>query len=148
MNGLPKLNFPPIRMRAKRVGDELHIWDSLRRRYLLLTPEEWVRQHLIAYLQNQHNVPAVSIVQEYPVDINGLSQRADVVVVGVDAKPLMLVECKAADVNIDAKVFEQASRYNAVVGARYILLTNGKSHYLFCREGSDYHQLTDFPQLF
>lgn len=147
MNELPKLNLPPIRLRAKRVEGVLYIWDSLRRRYLLLTPEEWVRQHVIGYLMTHRNIPAVNIIQEYPVNINGMPQRADIVVMDSDMRPLMLVECKATDVEIDDKVFEQAVRYNSVVQAQYILLTNGKRHYTFCRESGDYRQLSDFPQL-
>ena len=92
---LPRLNFPPVRLRARRRGETVEIWDALRGTYLVLTPEEWVRQHLIAYLVASCGVQARRIVQEYAVALNGQPQRADVVVVGDRAEPLLLAECKA-----------------------------------------------------
>ena len=77
MSGLPKLNFPAIRLRARRRGDGVEVWDSLRGIYLVLTPEEWVRQHLIAYLTAYCGVQPKRIVQEYAVALNGQPQRAD-----------------------------------------------------------------------
>ena len=94
MSRLPKLNFPAIRLRARRRGDGVEVWDSLRGIYLVLTPEEWVRQHLIAYLTAYCGVQPKRIVQEYAVALNGQPQRADVVVVGDRAEPLLLAECK------------------------------------------------------
>ena len=135
MPNTTKLIFPAISARIKEVEGEKHIWDSLRKRWLVLSPEEWVRQHAIAWLIAYKEIPALRISQEYPVNINGQHQRADIVVVDEFAKPYILVECKAPDVDIDNEVIMQAIRYNAVVRARYILLTNGKK--LFCYEFSD-----------
>lgn len=95
------------------------------RGWLVLTPEEWVRRHVVAHLVERMGVPITSIVEEYPVLLNGQNQRADIVVVGPDAKPWLLVECKAPEVAIDRDVVAQAVRYNSVVGASQILLTNG-----------------------
>ena len=92
---LPRLNFPPVRLRARRRGETVEIWDALRGTYLVLTPEEWVRQHLIAYLVASCGVQARRIVQEYAVALNGQPQRADVVVVGDRAEPLLLAQCRA-----------------------------------------------------
>ncbi len=144
MPNTTKLIFPAISARIKEVEDEKHIWDSLRKRWLVLSPEEWVRQHAIAWLIAYKEIPALRISQEYPVNINGQHQRADIVVVDEFAKPYILVECKAPDVEIDNEVIMQATRYNAVVRARYILLTNGKK--LFCYEFSDgqYRAVTNF----
>ena len=102
MSALPKLNFPPIRLRARRRGggEEVEIWDPVRGIYLVLTPEEWVRQHLIAYLVSHCGVQPTRIVEEYAVPLNGQPQRADVVVVGDDARPLLLAECKEPDKTI------------------------------------------------
>lgn len=127
-----KLNFPPISARIKEENGDKYIWDSLRGKWLLLTPEEWVRQHTIAWLVNERHIPELRISQEYPVNINGQHQRADIVVINEMAKPHILVECKAHDIEIDNEVVMQAIRYNAIVGARYILLTNGKK--IFCYE--------------
>lgn len=82
MSELPKLNFPAIRLRARRRGEQVEVWDDLRGIYLVLTPEEWVRRHLIAYLVSHCGVLPKRIVQEYAVPVNGQPQRADVVVVG------------------------------------------------------------------
>ena len=137
MSGLPKLNFPAIRLRARRRGDGVEVWDSLRGIYLVLTPEEWVRQHLIAYLTAYCGVQPKRIVQEYAVALNGQPQRADVVVVGDRAEPLLLAECKAPCIPINSRTLAQAVRYNSVLGARYVILTNGLRHYCCeCREGS------------
>lgn len=144
---LPRLNFPPVRLRARRRGDVVEIWDDLRGIYLVLTPEEWVRQHLTAYLVSACGVPAKRIVEEYAVALNGQPQRADVVVVGDRAEPLLLAECKAPDIPLDERTLAQAVRYNSVLGARWIILTNGLRHYCWeCVEGR-YEQLSGFPQL-
>ena len=147
MNSTPKLNFPPINLRAMRDKGRVMEFDNIRRMNVVLTPEEWVRRHLVDYLITQCHAPQLSIVEEYPVNINSTAQRADVVVMDNNAHPLALVECKAPDVKIDSAVFEQATRYNAVVKARYIILTNGMEHY--CYEFSDerYLPLNSFPHL-
>lgn len=140
------LNFPAVKMRVKRIGSDLYVWDSLRGKYLLLTPEERVRRYAIEFLVAHCNIPQTSLIQEYPVPLNGMSQRADIVAVDSAARPLVLVECKAPEVKIDADVFAQAVRYNSVVGARYVILTNGITH--FCYEFCDgeYRAMTEFPR--
>ena len=147
MSGLPKLNFPAIRLRARRCGDVVEVWDSLRGIYLVLTPEEWVRQHLIAYLTTQCGVAPMRVVEEYAVPLNGQPQRADVVVVGDRGEPLLLAECKAPNVAIGRHTLAQAVRYNSVLQARYVVLTNGLRHY--CCEWCDgqYVRLDGFPDL-
>ncbi len=132
MPNTTKLIFPDISARIKDLEGEKYIWDSLRGKWLLLTPEEWVRQHVIGWLVAHKGIAALRISQEYPVNINGQHQRADIVVIDDFAKPYILVECKAPDVEIDGEVVMQATRYNSVVKARYIVLTNGKR--LFCYE--------------
>ena len=118
MSELPKLNFPAIRLRARRRGEQVEVWDDLRGIYLVLTPEEWVRRHLIAYLVSHCGVLPKRIVQEYAVPVNGQPQRADVVVVGDGAEPLVLAECKAPEIRIDERTLSQAVRYNSVLGAQ------------------------------
>ena len=95
------------------------IWDAVRRRWLVLTPEEWVRQHLIRLLVERGGVPPGNVSQEYPVALSGAAQRADVVVTGRDGPPCLLAECKAPDVPLGREVFAQAVRYNSVVAAPY-----------------------------
>lgn len=144
---MPRLNFPPVRLRARRRGGAVEVWDDLRGIYLVLTPEEWVRQHLIAYLVSDCGVQAKRIVEEYAVPLNGQPQRADVVVVGDRAEPLLLAECKAPGVPIGERTLAQAVRYNSVLGARWIVLTNGLRHYCWEQSGGRYIQLTGFPNL-
>ena len=133
-----KLIFPAISAPTKESEGGKYIWDSLRRKWLLLTPEEWVRQHVIAWLVAHKGIPALRITQEYPVNINGQHQRADIVVVNEKAKPHILVECKAPEVDIDNEVVMQATRYNAIVQAQYIVLTNGKKLFAFEHRNGQY----------
>ncbi len=106
------------------------IWDALRRAWLRLTPEEWVRQHLVRYLIDECSAPAALVVQEFAVALGGRMQRADVAVHGRDGRVLLLAECKAPEVIIDRAVFAQAIRYNSVVMARYVVITNGIRHFV------------------
>ena len=133
-----KLIFPAISAPIKEADGGKYIWDSLRRKWLLLTPEEWVRQHVIGWLVAHKAVPALRIAQEYPVNINGQHQRADIVVMDEKAKPYILVECKAPEVDIDNEVVMQAARYNSIVKARYIVLTNGQKLYIFEHRNGQY----------
>ena len=139
-----KLIFPTISPRLKSEEGEKFIWDSLRGKWLVLTPEEWVRQHTIGWLVTHKGIPALRITQEYPVKINGLNQRADIVVMNEFAKPHILVECKAPDVVLDHEVVMQAIRYNSIVGARYILLTNGLKLYGYEYADGKYRGLKEF----
>ncbi|MBQ5647743.1 MAG: type I restriction enzyme HsdR N-terminal domain-containing protein [Alistipes sp.] len=139
-----KLAFPKISIRTQEVDGENFIWDSLRQKWLVLTPEEWVRQHAIGWLVSVMQIPALRISQEYPVNINGQHQRADIVVIDEFAKPYILVECKAPDINIDNEVVMQACRYNAVVGAKYILLTNGRKIFCYEYDGRGYRPVRSF----
>lgn len=139
-----KLIFPAISARTKEEEGVKYIWDSLRGKWLVLTPEEWVRQHTIAWLVRERHIPELRISQEYPVNINGQHQRADIVVIDEFAKPHILVECKAPDIVLDHEVVMQAIRYNAVVGARYIVLTNGKKLYCFEYAEGQYRAVKEF----
>ncbi len=147
MSALPKLNFPPVRLRARMRGGRTEVWDDLRGVWLVLTPEEWVRRHLVAYLAAHCGAQPRRIVEEYAVPLNGQPQRADVVVAGDDARPLLLAECKAPGVRIDRRTLAQAVRYNSVLGARYIVLTNGLRHYCCEYRAGKYLSLNGFPRL-
>ena len=143
----PKLNFPAIRLQGRREGDRTLVWDPRRAMWLGLTPEEWVRQHQVAYLISHCGVQPERLVMEYPVEVNGQPQRADVVVVDGALKPLLVAECKAPDVTIDEQTLSQAVRYNAILGARYLLLTNGLRHYCYEQTDGTYRPLAAIPML-
>lgn len=152
MNSLPKLNFPRINLHAVEDNGRTMVFDCVRSSYVVLTPEEWVRRHLVEFFITHCHAPLRSIVEEYPIPLNTMAQRADVVVLDAEARPLLVAECKAADVNLkcDAireEVFCQATRYNAVLGARYVVLTNGIHHYCYECTASGYAPMTTFPML-
>jgi hypothetical protein len=148
----PKLNFPKINLRAKSDKNRTLVFDQVRRAYVVLTPEEWVRRHLVEYLINHCGAMVQSIVEEYPVDINDMAQRADVVVLDANAQPLLLAECKAPEIALDnatvaQEVFLQATRYNAIVRARYIVITNGLRHFCYEHTETGYVAQVSFPKL-
>ena len=152
MNSTPKLNFPAINLRAKRDNGRILVFDEVRSIYVVLTPEEWVRRHLVAFLTTYCGATLQAVVEEYPVTINNMAQRADVVVMDNNARPIILAECKAPEVNLCNKnilqeVFAQATRYNAVVQAHYIIITNGLQHFCYEYTESGYSQLTTFPKI-
>ena len=147
MPKLPKLNFPAVQLRGRRTAQGAEVWDSLRGQWVVLTPEEWVRRHLVGYLVDRCGCEPQQLVEEYPVPLNGQAQRADLVVLDRAGKPLMVAECKAAEVAIDQAVLAQAVRYNSVLGARYILLTNGLRHYCYEATDEGYRVLQEIPAL-
>ena len=143
---LPELNFPAVELRRIERDGRTYVPDVVRGGYLVLTPEEWVRRHVIGYLTGYCGVELQTVMTEYPVDLNGTPQRADVVVADTSGRPLILVECKAPDVRITREVLAQAVRYNSVLHARYIILTNGMKHFCFEHAGGGYVRMSDFPR--
>lgn len=105
------------------------IFDEVRRKFIALTPEEWVRQNFIKYLCEHLGYPQQLMAVEKGVDVNGIQQRADIVVYSRKGMPLMIVECKASHVPITNEVFAQAARYNMKLKVDYLILTNGMKHY-------------------
>ena len=140
------LNLPPVPFKIKKDQSRYKIYDMIRRKYVVLTPEEWVRQHIIHYLINDKHYPAGLTAVEHLVVINQLRQRADVVIYDRNRKPLLIVECKAPSVPLTAGVFEQALRYNMVLGVRIVVVSNGITH-LAARldDGGGYVLLSQIP---
>ena len=152
MNKPPKLNFPRINLHAVEDKGRTLVFDRVRSTYVVLTPEEWVRRHLVEFLISHCKAPLRCIVEEYPIPLNSMAQRADVVVLGADARPLLIAECKSVDVDfssegVRSEVFSQVSRYNAVLGARYVVMTNGLQHFCFEHTTSGYIPMASFPVL-
>lgn len=129
---MERLNLPHYPFRIKPETDQYKIFDPVRKKYLVLTPEEWVRQHVVQFLINQHDCPASLIEIEKGLVLNGLTKRADVVLNDHFGKPLLLVECKAAKVKISQEVFDQIARYNFVLKVPYLMVSNGLQHY-YCQ---------------
>ena len=102
------------------------VLDPVRKRYVALTPEEWVRQQMIIFLHEQRNYPLELMQVEGAISLNGLVKRCDIVLYNREARPLMIVECKQPEVPINQKVLDQASRYNLTLQVPYLCLTNGR----------------------
>lgn len=144
---MQKLNFPDYAFRFKSSENRVAIFDEIRKKFILLTPEEWVRQHVVRFLLEQKNYPKSHINVEKIIKLNGLTKRYDVVVFQPDGKILLLVECKAPEVAITQNTFDQIARYNLKMNAGYMMVTNGLNHY-FCQmdyEQEQYRFLPDIP---
>lgn len=123
------LNFPEYEFRMRDSAGAKEIFDAVRKQWISLTPEEWVRQHAAMWLQQARNYPASLMAIEKQIKVNGLQRRCDIVCYDNQGRPLVIVECKSPDVNITQELFDQAARYNLTVGATYFLLTNGLRHF-------------------
>jgi len=125
------LSLPSIDCKIKQDGDNMFIFDIVRKKYVFLTPEEWVRQHFLHYLITDLNYPKSLIKIESGLKYNNRTKRSDIVAYSREAKPLMLIECKSSDYHLNERVIQQASMYNKVLQARYVVITNGKEHSCF-----------------
>jgi type I site-specific restriction endonuclease len=126
---MQQLNLPKFNFRIKETGNQKEIFDPVRRKFVALTPEEWVRQNFIQFLVEHKKVPASLIAVEKALTLNKLTKRTDVVIYGRQTKPVMIVECKAPGVKISQAVFEQIGRYNMALQVDFLVVTNGLSHY-------------------
>ena len=126
---LAALNFPAFDVRTRTKGKRTLIFDSIRKKYVALTPEEWVRQHLIHYIISEKKYPASLISVETPLKYAYVDKRSDVLVYNRNGQPLMLAECKTPEVAITQKVFEQIAVYNLTIQAPCLMATNGLQHY-------------------
>lgn len=142
-----KLNLPPFAINIKKTGGKLFAFDRLRRKYVALTPEEWVRQHFINFLIEHKGYPESLIANEIQIDLNGQKRRCDSVVYNRELSPLVIIEYKASDVNISQDVFDQIARYNIVLRVQYLIISNGLNHYC-CKidyENQTFKYLNDIP---
>jgi len=127
--GLPALALPDHGVKTKHAADGLQVFDPFRRRWVALTPEEWVRQHFLNHLVHDLGYPASRISVERSLVLNDMAKRADILVHGDAGEPVLLVECKAPGVRITQRTFEQAARYNIVFKVGLLMVTNGTLHY-------------------
>lgn len=147
METMQALNLPQAALKIVRRNGRLTVFDSLRRRYVALTPEEWVRQHFVRFLQTHKGFPPEVIANEVSLSLNGTQKRCDTVVYGPHAEPLMIVEYKAPEVEITQRTFDQISRYNIRLRVAWLVVSNGLQH--FCCHidytTSQYRFLPDIP---
>ena len=144
---MQKLNFPEYEFSIRNVAKKTQIFDQTRKRYYVLTPEEWVRQHLVEFLVHERNFPRSLLEIEKSLTLNKMQKRADLLVRDKSGNPILLAECKAPDVKVTQKTFDQAGRYNMVFRVPYLLITNGVEH--FCAQidfsRNSYKFLRDIP---
>lgn len=144
---MQSLNFPTYNFRFKNSENKTFIFDEIRKKFVLLTPEEWVRQNAIQYLLIEKKYPKSLINVEKVLLVNSLKKRYDIVVYNRNGSLFLLVECKATTIKISQETFDQIARYNLTLNAQYLWVTNGINHY-FCQidfEKEEYIFLNQLP---
>lgn len=126
---MQKLNLPEYTFKFNVCNDKQQIFDVVRKKWVVLTEEEWVRQNFVAWLIHVKRCPLGLIAIEKELSLNSLKKRYDIVVYNSQHLPALLVECKAPGINVTQKVFDQAARYNMVLNVNYLVVTNGINHY-------------------
>lgn len=129
---MQRLNFPPYDFRLKSSENKVQIFDIIRKKFVVFSPEEWVRQHVLHWLISDKNYPPSIINVEKQVEINNLRKRCDIIVFNPEGNIEVLVECKSYSTRISQEVFDQIARYNLRLQANYLMVTNGIEHY-YCK---------------
>ena len=145
---MKQLQFPSYSFRFKNSENKVAIFDEIRKKFIIITPEEWVRQHVVQFLLQDKKYPKSHINVEKLLKINDLNKRYDVVVYNPDGSIFILVECKAPEIKISQHTFDQIARYNMTLNAEYLMVTNGLNHY-FCKmdyEKEKYDFLPELPE--
>lgn len=132
MSGVQALNLPNAPLKLSKKEGRLYVWCVVRKKHLLVTPEEWVRQHVIHYFLNTFNVPLGRIASEYTITVNQLVRRCDLVIHNAQGKPTIIVECKAPEVALTEKTFLQVAHYNRELQVEFLFFSNGLQH-IGCR---------------
>jgi len=143
------LNLPKYSFRIKNKENKLYIFDMIRKKNIILTPEEWVRQNFIQFLINEKKYPKSLIAVEKQLRVNNVVKRTDILIFDKTGIPYIIVECKSPNVPITQDTFDQIARYNLKLNAAYLILTNGLQHfyckmdhqkmkYVFLKEVPDY----------
>jgi len=142
-----QISFPSYSFRIKKSGERQFIFDIIRKKFVALTPEEWVRQHWIHYLITEKKFPRSLMSVEKQLKVNQLSKRCDIVIYNSGGVPVMIVECKSADVILSQKTFDQIARYNLSLKVKYLVVSNGSQTYC-CEvdfESGTYYFLEEIP---
>jgi hypothetical protein len=141
------LHFPSYSFKTKSSENKSYIWDEIRKKYVIITPEEWVRQHAVQFLIQEKKYPAMWMAIEKQFTVNGQHKRADIVVYNRSLLPHIIVECKAPNIKITQETFDQIARYNLSLEAKYLMITNGLQHF-YCQmnfEKETYVFLEELP---
>ncbi|MBI9054520.1 MAG: type I restriction enzyme HsdR N-terminal domain-containing protein [Bacteroidales bacterium] len=145
---MEKLNLPTYSFNIKLIEQRKYIFDFIRKKFVILTPEEWVRQNFLKYVVDEKKYPESLIAVEKEFKLNKLSKRSDAIVYNKLGNPVLIVECKAASVKIDQNVFDQIARYNMKLNVEFLVVTNGLEHYC-CKinyKTQKYTFLKDIPE--
>jgi len=149
MNSFPKLNLPQFEVNIKEDNGKLFIYDCIRKKYILLTPEEWVRQHFLNLLIQHYKYPKSLIKVESGLRYNQLLKRSDIIIYDRNGNPYILIECKTSELKLNQSGFNQVSVYNKTINAKYLVLTNGLK--TFCckieSENGTYEYVNDLPEI-
>jgi hypothetical protein len=140
-----ELKYPTFNLRIKNEKGKALVFDEVRKKWTNLSPEEWVRQHVINYLINYKNVPASLISVEKEIILNNTRKRYDLVVYDKTMRAVLLVECKSPDVELKPSTLEQALRYNLILGVKYLLISNGLNDFSVMVENNKGTMLADLP---
>ena len=146
MKKLPILSLPIYKLKMKSEEEKTYIFDVVRKKYLLLTNEEWVRQNFIHYLNKEKKYPLGLMGVEQMVKYNSLKTRADIVMYNTEGKANIIVECKAPDVKITQETFNQIAKYNSQLKVKYLLVTNGMNHYC-CKMDYESNRITFLEEI-
>jgi type I site-specific restriction endonuclease len=141
-----QLNLPEYNFRIKKLDDRFLIFDSQRKRYVSLTPEEWVRQHFIRFLIEEKGYPAAYLAVEKQLSMNGMKKRCDAILYNELALPILIIELKAPTVQITQATFDQVAVYNAKLKVDFFMISNGIEHYC-CKVDTLNSQYKFFPEL-
>ena len=140
------LNLPSAGLKIKEQNAKSFVFDRLRKQYVYLTPEEWVRQHFIHFLIEEKNYPEGRLANEVYITMGNVSRRCDTVLYDLQLSPRMIIEYKAPSVTITQNVFDQILRYNICLKVRYLILSNGLKHFCCKIEDNSYNFLKEIPE--
>lgn len=139
------LKYPTFNIKVKHEGGKALVFDEIRKKWIVLFPEEWVRQHLINYLITVKKIPGSLISVEKEILLNGTKKRYDLVVYNLHLTPVILIECKAPDIKLTPEVAEQIIRYNLTLGVTYLFITNGLQEIVFLVKDGNPTRIEELP---
>ncbi len=142
---MQQLKLPPCDLKIKSEEGNDFVFDIIRKKYIVLTPEEWVRQHFVHLMINHLGYPKSLIKVESGLSYFKSTKRSDITLMSRNTTPFLLIECKAPEIKIDRKTLNQISVYNKTIEAKFVAITNGFSNFIWKYEGGQYEQLTEFP---
>jgi len=142
---MTKLNLPSYPFRVRTLGQSKEIFDLLRKKFVSLTPEEWVRQHFIMFLKEQLHYPAGYMTVEKGLTVNTRAKRTDIVIHNPEGQPWMIVECKSPQIRLSEDTFYQAATYHLQLNVRFLVITNGIQHYCCKLADGNFEFVKGFP---